>query len=56
MVLKEKQKFLLHDEAVVSFGGIVRYVIKYNADKSLINCDLDPNFDDPDLKKNPPPN
>ena len=56
VTLRGKQKFLLHDEAMISFGGIVRYSIKYNNDKSLITCALDPNFDDADLKKNPPPN
>ena len=56
VVLKEKQKYLLHDEALINFGGIVRYNIKYSNDKSLITCALEPNFDDPDLKKSPPPN
>ena len=56
VILKEKQKFTLHDEALISFGGIVKYSTKYKDDKSLIQCDLDPNFDDADLKKNPPPN
>ena len=41
---------------MISFGGIVKYTTKYSNDKSLITCDLVPNFDDPDLKKNPPPN
>ena len=46
----------MHDDAVVHFGGIVKYAIKYNSDKSLITCELDPSFEDQDLKKVPPPN
>ena len=56
ITLKAGQKFSLHDDSVVSFGGIAKYSIKYNADKSLMTCVLDPNFEDPHLKTNPPPN
>ena len=52
VTVKGGNKFTLHDEAVISFGGIVRYSIKYNEPKTLMTCTLNPHFDDADLKKN----